>query len=431
MTLTHDLAGSGPVAVLLHSTVCDRRMWDPQLPALTEAGLRVVRPDFRGYGETPAATAPYTDAGDVLALLNTLGIERAALVGSSYGGRVALEIAAREPDRVTALALLCPGLPDQGESPRLAAFDEAETALFEAGDLERAAALNAETWLGPEAGEATREAVRRMQLHAFRVQSAAAEEYGGDTDFDVSALTAVRAPALVLSGAHDLPDFRATAARLPRLLPRARHRELPWAGHLPGLERPAEINGALTEFLTEHARPCMSARDVHLLLDLFAGAGVRVWVDGGWGVDALLGEQTRPHQDLDIAVDRLDFARLRAALTDAGFTHVLHDGPFNEVLADPGGRHVDIHQVDFATTRRDGAGTEIHGPLGLAYPVGSLTATGTVLGRTVDCMSAASQIASHTGYAIDEDDLRDVLALHRRFGLPLLPAHEEFLSRAG
>ncbi|GAA2249724.1 alpha/beta hydrolase [Streptomyces amakusaensis] len=250
MTLTHDMTGDGPVAVLLHSTVCDRRMWDPQWRTLPAAGLRLVRCDFRGYGETPASAAPYSDADDVLRLLDTLGIEQAALVGSSYGGRTALDIALRAPHRVTALALLCPGLPDQGESPELADFDARETELFEAGELEKAAELNARAWLGPEADTATAEAVRAMQLHAFRVQSAAAEEHDGAAGFDVPSLAALRVPALVLSGAHDFPDFRASATRAAGLLPGAHHRELPWAGHLPSLERPAEITALLADFLT-------------------------------------------------------------------------------------------------------------------------------------------------------------------------------------
>src|SRR4051794_33940355 len=107
MVLAHDVAGHGPAVVLLHSTGCDRRMWDPQLPALVNAGYRVVRCDLRGFGQTPMPTRPYSNALDVADLLDLLGIERTALAGSSGGGRVALEVAARRPRRVTALALLC------------------------------------------------------------------------------------------------------------------------------------------------------------------------------------------------------------------------------------------------------------------------------------------------------------------------------------
>ncbi|GAA2426312.1 alpha/beta hydrolase [Streptomyces macrosporus] len=249
MTLAHDVAGDGPALVLLHSSVCDRRMWDPQWTPLVEAGHRVVRCDFRGFGDTPAATAPHRDADDVLALLDSLGIGRTALVGSSYGGRVALEVAARRPGRVTVLALLCAGLPGHRPSAELAAFDEREEALFEAGDLDGAVELNVATWLGPEADGTTRERVRRMQRRAFELQSAAEDFEPPEAEID---LTAVRAATLAVSGAHDLPDFRDIAARLPSLLPDARHVELPWAGHLPGLERPAEVTALLTDFLREN-----------------------------------------------------------------------------------------------------------------------------------------------------------------------------------
>ena len=99
--------------VLLHSTVCDRRMWDPQWPVLADAGYRVVRCDFRGYGEMPVPQCPHDDAGDVLDLAGELGVGPVAVAGASYGGKVALEIAARWPQQVTALALVCAGMPGQ------------------------------------------------------------------------------------------------------------------------------------------------------------------------------------------------------------------------------------------------------------------------------------------------------------------------------
>ncbi|HEY2791503.1 MAG TPA: alpha/beta hydrolase, partial [Micromonosporaceae bacterium] len=105
MALSYDVAGSGPTVALLHSTVCDRTMWDPQMPALVEAGYHVVRCDFRGFGGTPAPDRPYNDAQDVTDLLDLLGIDRVALIAASGGGRVALEIAARWPRRVASLAL--------------------------------------------------------------------------------------------------------------------------------------------------------------------------------------------------------------------------------------------------------------------------------------------------------------------------------------
>ncbi|MFH8614229.1 alpha/beta fold hydrolase [Streptomyces sp. NPDC017979] len=257
MTLAHDLAGptgSARNVVLLHSTVCDRRMWDAQLPALAAAGNRVVRADFRGYGETPCAGAPdepaADDADDVLALMDAVGMARAVLIGASFGGRTALEIALRAPERVTGLALLCPGpLPGVPESAELTALEEREVELVQYGDLDEAAALCARTFLGPEADGATLAAVAAMQLHAYEVQLATADEPPAAADFDVAALADVSVPALVVSGAHDLVDFRTAARRAAAALPGAHHRELEWAGHLPSLERPAEVTGLLVDFL--------------------------------------------------------------------------------------------------------------------------------------------------------------------------------------
>ncbi|MGW5675131.1 alpha/beta fold hydrolase [Streptomyces sp. NPDC003860] len=254
MTLAHDLAGgtsdNARNVVLLHSTVCDRRMWDAQVPALVAAGSRVVRGDFRGYGDTPCAGAPYTDADDVLALMDAVGMAQAVLVGASYGGRTALEVAARAPERVTALALLCPApLPGAVESEEFAAFERREVELVQYGDLDEAAALSARTFLGPEADGATLDAVARMQLHAYEVQLAAADENSGVGTFDVAALARLAVPALAVSGAHDLVDFRIAARQAALALPGARYRELPWAGHLPSLERPAEVTGLLVDFL--------------------------------------------------------------------------------------------------------------------------------------------------------------------------------------
>jgi pimeloyl-ACP methyl ester carboxylesterase len=247
VTLSHDVAGDGPALVLLHSSVCDRRMWDPQWPALIDAGYRVVRCDFRGYGDSPVADHPYNDAEDVAELLKAQGIAQAAVVGSSYGGRVALELAARWPDLVKALVLLCSALPGHAPSDALRSFGEREDALLEAGDIAGAVELNVETWLGPEADETVREQVRRMQRRAFEVQLAAPEGVG-PTRAEVD-LSRIKAPCLAVSGGHDVADFRRIAAQLPEQVGGARHRELPWAGHLPSLERPAMVTHLLKRFL--------------------------------------------------------------------------------------------------------------------------------------------------------------------------------------
>ena len=92
-----------------------------------------------------------------------------------------------------------------------------------------------------------------MQRHAFEVQLSADEEFSpasGEVD-----LSAISARCLALSGGHDLPDFRQVAARIPDLIPGARHLELPWAGHLPSLERPSEVTPLLLGFLAGQPGP--------------------------------------------------------------------------------------------------------------------------------------------------------------------------------
>ena len=165
----------------------------------------------------------------------------------------------------------------------------------------------------------------------------------------------------------------------------------------------------------------MRASDVNAVLDVLARAGIRVWIDGGWGVDALLAEQTRAHNDLDIVIEHTDVARYRDAMRAAGFEVVWrgYATPRNFVMADTAGREVDVHLVDRSAVVRDANGVEVYGPNGLEYEVGSLDATGVIAGRTVGCLTAAFQVRAHTGYEHDSEDARDVLALCERFGIPV------------
>ncbi|WP_306208623.1 alpha/beta fold hydrolase [Actinoplanes sp. RD1] len=246
MTLAHDVTGDGPPVLLLHSTAADRRMWDAQVPALAAAGRRVIRCDLRGYGETPAPVEPWSDAADVLGLLDELGVDTVAVVGSSGGGKVALEVAARWPRRVGQLVLLCTATAGFEPGPELRAFGAEEDVLLEAGDVAAATELNVRTWLGPEATEAVRDKLREMQRHAFEVQLAGPEVAPVRVPVDLAAITA---PALLVSGAYDLPDFRRIAVDLAARLPAGRHLELDWAGHLPAMERPGEVSELLIDLL--------------------------------------------------------------------------------------------------------------------------------------------------------------------------------------
>lgn len=100
-------------------------------------------------------------------------------------------------------------------------------------------------------------------------------------------------------------------------------------------------------------------------------------------------------------------------------------------MRDAAGRTLDVHLFDPTSELPGADGRPVYGPAGLRYDVGCFEAAGTIGGREVDCCTAEFQMRSHSRYTLDADDLRVVLALHRRFGLPLLPAHREALARLG
>src|SRR5262245_9045423 len=102
-------AGRGPAVVLLHGGLGDRRLWDAQMDAFAEH-FRTVRFDLRGFGRSTSGPGTFGVVDDVVAVLDALAIERAALVGLSYGGRIAVDAALERPDRLWALVAVAPGL---------------------------------------------------------------------------------------------------------------------------------------------------------------------------------------------------------------------------------------------------------------------------------------------------------------------------------
>jgi lincosamide nucleotidyltransferase A/C/D/E len=150
----------------------------------------------------------------------------------------------------------------------------------------------------------------------------------------------------------------------------------------------------------------------------------RVWIDGGWGVDALVAEQTRDHTDLDLAVDTRDLAAIEQTLTEIGFRHapLIEPGlPARLVLQDGGGRQIDIHPLVFDD---QGNGWQQLSETGRAwgrYPVEHLQSTGTIAGRDVRCLSPELQIRFRLGYEWSSRDEHDIALLTERFHVGPLP----------
>jgi FMN phosphatase YigB (HAD superfamily) len=171
----------------------------------------------------------------------------------------------------------------------------------------------------------------------------------------------------------------------------------------------------------------MTEADATEILRLMKSRGIDVWVDGGWGVDALLGRRSRPHDDIDLVLRQSDLGRLAELLGAAGFRRVEEAArPFNFVMADRRGREVDLHSVVF-----DAAGNGLYGPQpadrdGRVYPAASFTGNGRIGGEPVRCMTAEYQVANHTGYDPGDADFHDVYVLHEKFGIGL---PDEFARR--
>ena len=170
----------------------------------------------------------------------------------------------------------------------------------------------------------------------------------------------------------------------------------------------------------------MSGAEVLRVLDALDGSGIGAGITGGWGIDALLGRQTRVHADLDLGIATEAVADAIEALGRAGYRVSLDERPARVVLEGEAGRgdlgRVDIHPIAWTP-----AGGVQRGPPGevFEYPPGSLDAEGVIAGRTVRCGTPDLQLAFHAHYEPRDHDRRDMAALADTFGLSLPPAYRD------
>jgi lincosamide nucleotidyltransferase A/C/D/E len=190
-----------------------------------------------------------------------------------------------------------------------------------------------------------------------------------------------------------------------------------------------------------------TAEDVIELYSGLRADGVRIWVDGGWGIDALLGRQTRLHKDFDALVALEDLPALTHFLGGRGFALKLiwennRWAPSCEPLALIG-RERPAVEAATAFVLEDGSGCELdfhvvrfdahgHGVPAwdndLIFPPEAFAGVGTIGGRRVRCLSAEMQMRTHTGYALKESDIHDLRLLHDRFGIDYPEEVADFFS---
>jgi lincosamide nucleotidyltransferase A/C/D/E len=163
----------------------------------------------------------------------------------------------------------------------------------------------------------------------------------------------------------------------------------------------------------------MEAARVLDLLSLLDARGLPVWLDGGWAIDALLGEQTRPHDDLDLVSRLEDSARIEEALGERGYVLGYGGPPFSFELVDAAGHQVDVHPASF---RPDGDGVYqmADGGEWIFPAAGFRGGEALILGRAVPCLAPEVVMVNHTtGYALDEAHQQDVHLLGAHYGIPV------------
>ena len=241
--LWFDTTGEGPDVLLVHSGMSDSRMWDRHVGPLSEQ-FRVIRTDLRFFGRSRTDEVPFSFSDDLVAVLDAAGVDGAAVVALSFGGRVALDFALERPERVRALVLASPGLTGRAFSPYDVEREAAVEKAFAAGDFDRSTALELEVWapLGATP-EMHRLAVENAHVDSVEAEPAWPEPPTSDR------LGEIGTPTLVLNGDRDVPGMLKIGETLERQLPGARRIVLPGVDHFVPLREPERFVDEVVRFL--------------------------------------------------------------------------------------------------------------------------------------------------------------------------------------
>ena len=206
--------------------------------------------DLPGFGTEPLES----DSVDYRQFVrDRLPPEPVTLIGTSLGGRVALELALESPERVAALVLVGPGLDGHRWSDELDTFWEEEEQALARGDLDAAAQVNVRIWLADDAEPAVAALVAEMQRNAFVLQQGR-EPRMAELDPPASRrLGEIGVPTLVVTGDEDVRDIHEIAEKLATEIPGAERATIAGSGHLPSLERPDEFDAVVLAFLDKHS----------------------------------------------------------------------------------------------------------------------------------------------------------------------------------
>jgi pimeloyl-ACP methyl ester carboxylesterase len=233
----------------LHGGNLDARMWDDQVPFLAKS-FTVTRYDIRPYGRSALTEKGFSSVADLVALMDHLSINRAALAGLSLGGRIAVDFALAHPDRVDKLVLMGPGLSGYSFNQK----DEAMNAIIaraQARDAQGAMDL----WLqhpmmaSAMARPALAARIREIAKDNLKVWTALPVGERVSEPPAIKRLGEIRAPTLLIVGERDVHDIQAIVKLLAAGVRGARTEIIPGAAHMPNMEDPGRVNTLLGEFL--------------------------------------------------------------------------------------------------------------------------------------------------------------------------------------
>lgn len=248
--LYYEVAGSGDALVFIHGFGADNRTWDDAFGAFA-AQYQVVRYDMRGFGRSAVPTGDhYAHTGDLKALLDSLGIARAYIIGQSMGGSVAIDFALAYPQAAYSLVLVDSGL----EGYEFAEWEGTWGAVFgiaATGDFPAALAF----MIGLPAFQTLR-ANPALESRLMQIWSDYSGWHFANRDPVQTAdppaihrLEQIHVPTLVIVGEHDFADYHAIADTLQQRIPHAQKVVLPGVGHVSMMEAPGPFNEVVSAFL--------------------------------------------------------------------------------------------------------------------------------------------------------------------------------------
>ena len=248
----YESCGAGrQTLVLLHDGVVNSASFDAMWPTLCR-DFRVVRYDRRGYGRSPAATAIYSPQDDLAAVLRAAKVDRASLVGFSFGGELAVSYALDHPDQVDRLIL--EGTALRGFRPSKYFNDRITHVMMPMmiGDMGGVIAnASKETWIlapGHDAARATLATLIKASPQDLRHQT---HDPIKPWPSDLPRMAELKVPTLIMTGDHDIADNQAASGAAQALIPGSRRIVVEDAGHLMQLEHPREIAGLIADFVRE------------------------------------------------------------------------------------------------------------------------------------------------------------------------------------